>query len=65
MKEAKDKTPRFVALFMLGVLLFNYPVLALFNNITTLFGIPLLYAYVFLAWVALIVMMRLVADTAR
>jgi hypothetical protein len=50
---------------MLGVLLFNYPVLALFNVPGTLFGIPVLYAYIFIAWAALIGMMALIADPDR
>ena len=34
----KDKAPRFVALCMLGVVLFNFPVLALFNVAGAVFG---------------------------
>jgi hypothetical protein len=45
---------RLVALFILGCVLFNYPLLSLFNVPTTLFGIPVLYVYVFAAWAALI-----------
>jgi hypothetical protein len=53
---------RFVALCMLGLLLFNYPILALFNVSGTFFGIPILYAYIFIAWAALIALMALVVD---
>ena len=42
---------------MLGVVLFNYPVLALFNVGGTLFGVPVLYVYIFAAWTALIALM--------
>jgi hypothetical protein len=48
---------------MLGVVLFNYPVLALFNVAGTLFGVPVLYVYIFAAWAALIALMALVAET--
>jgi hypothetical protein len=58
----ETRAPRFVALCMLGMLLFNYPVLALFNVSGTLFGVPMLYAYIFLAWTALIALMALVAN---
>ena len=51
------RTARLVALAMLGGLLFNYPVLALFNQPATIFGIPALYAWIFGAWTALIVLM--------
>ena len=56
------RAPRFVALCMLGVLLFNFPVLALFNVAGTVLGVPVLYAYIFFAWAVLIVLMALVAE---
>jgi hypothetical protein len=55
------RSQRFVALCMLGLLLFNYPVLALFNVQGTLFGVPVLYAYLFGAWLLLIALMARVA----
>jgi hypothetical protein len=58
----EQKEQRFVALCMLGMLLFNFPILALFNVPATLFGVPLLYAYIFIAWAALIALMALVAE---
>jgi hypothetical protein len=54
--------PRMVALFLLGVLLFNYPILALFNLPQTIFGIPLLYFHLFVAWAALIGLMAWVIE---
>jgi hypothetical protein len=63
MNEFKSKGQRFVALCMLGMLLFNYPVLALFNVPAAIFGVPALYAYVFVAWAALIALMARVAET--
>lgn len=65
MSEFVSKGPRFVALCMLGLLLFNYPILALFNVPDTLFGVPVLYAYIFIAWAALIAMMAYVAEANR
>ena len=58
----ETKSQRFVALCMLGMLLFNFPILALFNVDGTLFGVPVLYAYIFMAWAALIALMALVAE---
>jgi hypothetical protein len=63
MSEFATKGHRFVALCMLGVLLFNYPILALFNVTGTVFGVPLLYAYIFIAWALLIAMMAFVAES--
>jgi hypothetical protein len=60
---SESKGQRFVALCMLGMLLFNYPVLALFNVSGTIFGVPTLYAYMFAAWAALIALMARVAET--
>jgi hypothetical protein len=53
---------RLVALFVLGCLLFSYPLLSLFNGGGTVFGIPVLYAYLFGAWAALIALMILVVE---
>jgi hypothetical protein len=63
MNNFESKGQRFVALCMLGMLLFNYPVLALFNVSGTILGVPTLYAYVFAAWAALIALMARVAET--
>jgi hypothetical protein len=58
----ESRAPRFVALCMLGMLLFNFPILALFNVSGAVLGVPVLYAYIFLAWAALIVLMALAAE---
>jgi hypothetical protein len=58
------KGPRFIALCMLGMVLFNFPVLALFNVAGTLLGVPALYAYLFAAWAAMIAVMALLAESA-
>jgi hypothetical protein len=65
MNASVSKSQRFLALCMLGLLLFNYPILALFNVTGTVFGVPLLYAYIFVAWAALIAMMAYVAESDR
>lgn len=53
---------RLVALFMLGCLVFSYPLLSLFNVGGTVAGIPVLFAYLFGVWAALIAMMILVVE---
>jgi hypothetical protein len=60
--ETERKGQRMIALCMLGCVLFNFPVLALFNVPGTLFGVPLLYAYIFLAWALLIALMGWVVE---
>jgi O-antigen/teichoic acid export membrane protein len=43
---------RLIGLFVLGVVLFNPPILNLFGG--TIFGWPALYVYLFAAWALLI-----------
>ncbi len=51
---------RLVALLALGWMMFNYPLLALFNDARTWFGVPLLYAYLFGAWALFIGLLALI-----
>ena len=63
MSDFEKKGQRLIALCMLGMLLFNYPLLALFNVAGTVFGVPVLYAYIFSAWATLIALMAFVAES--
>ena len=56
---------RLAALFLLGCLLFNFPILALFNRADEVVGIPLLYIYIFGVWLLLIVFMALAAERRK
>ncbi len=58
------RSQRLVALFLLGVVLFNYPVLSLFSREGTVLGLPLLFAYLLSAWAAFIVGMAVLARSA-
>ncbi len=53
---------RLIAVFLLGCLLLNYPLLYLFNINYRLFGVPLLYIYAFAAWGALIALTAAVVE---
>jgi hypothetical protein len=53
---------RLVALFLLGWLLFNYPLLSLFAGTSVIAGIPVLYVYLFGVWAALIALMAFVVE---
>lgn len=55
-----DRAPRLVAVGILGFLLFNYPLLALFDVDARVLGVPVLWAYLFGAWLALIALVALV-----
>lgn len=50
----RRRRERLVALVALTVVAFNYPLVALFSHVHLLFGIPLLYLYLFVAWLAVI-----------
>jgi len=56
---ASVRTARLVGLFLLALLLFNYPLLAVFNRDGAVFGVPVLYAYLFAAWSAVIALAAL------
>ena len=53
---------RLVALFLLGLALFSPPALAIFNFEVLIAGMPVLFVYLFGAWLALVV---LIAVTLR
>ncbi len=48
---------RLAAVFLLGCVLFNYPLIALFNKPSEIADIPLLYFFLFGAWALLIGLM--------
>jgi hypothetical protein len=62
MNKQNTKGQRLVALFLFGNLLFNYPLLALFNRQDNIAGIPVLYLYVFAAWAALIALLAYIIE---
>jgi len=65
MLRSNLKSQRLVALFLLGGLLFNYPLLAVFNVAGEAFGIPALYVYIFLSWALMIGLLAIVVERSR
>lgn len=55
---------RAVALFILAFLAFNPPILSIFSAEVFLFGLPLLYVYLFCVWAGIILLVRLQAVAA-
>lgn len=53
---------RLVAVFLLGCVLVNYPVLSVFSPGGTWGGIPVLYLYVFGVWAAVIALMAWIIE---
>ena len=62
MNRPNIKTHRLAALVILGALLFNYPLLTLFNRPALVGGVPVLYVYVFVAWALLVGLLVLVIE---
>jgi hypothetical protein len=60
--DSGSKGQKFIALCILGMLLFNYPLLSLFNVPGEVLGIPVLYAYIFVVWAAMIACMAVIAE---
>jgi hypothetical protein len=65
MRRSDLTGPRLAASFLLGGVLLNYPILALFTRPAEVAGIPLLYGYVFGAWSLLIALMAWVIERRR
>lgn len=61
----KPKNEKLIALFILGLLAFNYPLLALFSKPTLCFGLPTLFFYLFLFWGGFILMLALVMGKRK
>jgi Na+-driven multidrug efflux pump len=63
MTRDKINGSRLVGLFLLGMLLFNFPLLYLFNRPLLALGIPVLYLYLFAAWMLIIFLMLIVSRS--
>ena len=64
MTRDKINGRRLVGLFLLGMLLFNFPLLHLFNQPVLALSIPVLYLYLFAAW-SLIIFLILTISRSK
>jgi hypothetical protein len=62
MRRAGATGQRLAAIFVMGCVLLNYPILSLFSRSEAVAGIPLLYVYVFAAWTLLIGLMAVAVE---
>jgi len=53
---------RLIAAFLIGCVLFNYPLLSIFDRNEEIFDLPLLYIYVFSAWALIIALMAAAVE---
>ena len=65
MNRSRLTGQRLAAVFLLGCALLDYPLLSLFDRSGEVFGVPLLYAYLFAAWAVLIALMAAVIEGRR
>lgn len=56
---------RLVALFVLGFMAFNFPLLALWDHDVWVWGLPLFPLALFALWFGLIACLALLVDTPR
>lgn len=62
MNRAKNNGQWLIVIFVIGLLLLNYPLLALYGGSQTIAGIPLFFVALFLTWAALIGLVALVIE---
>jgi hypothetical protein len=60
MPEAKQRNERLIAVLIVGLLALNYPLLSLFSKVKLVFGVPLLYLYLFAVWYIFIICVALI-----
>ena len=65
MKRSGITGQRLAAIFLMGGMLLNYPILSLFARPGGIGGVPLLYAYLFGTWALLIGLMAVVIERPR
>ena len=63
MTRDKMNARRLVGLFLLGALIFNFPLLSLFNLPILILGIPAFYLYLFVAWFTIIFSMLILSRS--
>jgi hypothetical protein len=58
----QDRGKRLIAVFLLGLALFNFPVLAVVEAGRSWFGLPPLFLYLFGVWAGVIVLLALIVE---
>jgi hypothetical protein len=62
MPDEVRRRDRLIGLFLLALVLLNPPLLMLFGDGDTVLGLPLLYVYVFAAWLLIIGAVAWIAE---
>ncbi len=62
MRRISKRNESIVVLTIFGVLALNYPWLSLFSHTDLVFGIPILYLYLFILWGIFIIMIAMLIE---
>jgi hypothetical protein len=62
--QERMRSGRLTAAGAIGLLLLNFPLLSLFDRQVRVFGVPLLWVYLFVLWAALIALIAYVVREA-
>lgn len=65
MRRAILMRQRLVLVFLIGLLLFYSPLTALFDRPSEVWGVPVLYLYLFSAWLGLIGLLAWIIERRR
>ncbi len=65
MNHKNRKSMHLVGFFFLGCVLFNYPIITLFNIDAFVMGLPLFYVCLFAIWAVIIFLILLITETGR
>jgi hypothetical protein len=65
MRRPNETGERLFVLFLLGVFLFNPPLVSIFDLPVQAFGIPLLFVYLFACWGTLLLLVALIIEKSR
>ena len=62
MLESKRQNERLIGMLIVGVVALNYPILSLFSGSKLVFGIAVLYFYLFLSWAIFIISIAFILE---
>ncbi|MEQ8704513.1 MAG: hypothetical protein RIC19_11365 [Phaeodactylibacter sp.] len=60
-----DRSLKLISIFLLGMVLFNFPLASLFSRDGLFLGLPKLYWYFFLVWAGLIALTAWIARSPK
>lgn len=62
---ADDRSNKLIFLFILFLIMLNYPILSIFDRREIWFGIPALYFYLFFLWMAAIISIAFIVRNKK